>query len=121
MPVDAQQVRELASSLPRATRHFVRDREKFRIGQIVFLSFAKDESMIGFAFPREMREAAVEAEPEKFLLPRPSDLRYRWMVARLDALDVDEMTELVTEAWAMCVPKSVARAYFDAATGSATD
>jgi hypothetical protein len=116
VPVDAQQVRELALSLPRAKQAFVRDREKFRVGQLVFLSFAMDESMIGFAFPRELREAAVEAEPEKFLLPRPSDLRYRWMVARLAALDVDEMTELVTEAWAMCVPTSVARAYLDAAT-----
>ena len=114
MPVDAQQVRELALSLPRATQHFIRDREKFRVGQLVFLTFAKNESMIGFAFPRELREAAVEAEPDKFLLPRPSDLRYRWIVARLDALDVDEMTELVTEAWVMCVPKYVARAYFDA-------
>lgn len=113
MPVDAQQVRELASSLPRATQHFIRDREKFRVGQLVFLTFAKDESKIGFAFPKEVREAAIEAEPDKFLLPRPSDLRYRWIVARLDALDVDEMTELVTDAWVMCVPQYVARDYFD--------
>ncbi len=28
------------------------------------------------------------------------------------ALDVEEMTELVTDAWTMVVPKGVARAYF---------
>jgi hypothetical protein len=111
MPVDAGEVRRLALSLPRSTQHFIRDREKFRVGQLVYLSFSRDEMLIGFGFPRELREAAVEAEPDKFLMPRPSDLRYRWIVARLEALDVEEMTELVTEAWTMVVPKSVARAH----------
>lgn len=113
MPVDADDVRRLALSLPRTTRHFVRDREKFKVGRLVYLTFAKDETMIGLGFPRELREAAIEAEPDKFLLPRPSDLRYRWIVARLRALDVEEMTELVTEAWTMVVPKYVARDYLD--------
>ena len=113
MPVRADDVRRLALSLPRSTQHFVRDREKFRVGQLVYLSFAHDETLIGLAFPRELRAAAVEAEPDKFLMPRPADLRYRWIVARLAALDLDEMTELVTEAWAMVVPKGVAAAYFD--------
>jgi hypothetical protein len=40
-----------------------------------------------------------------------ADLRYNWVVARLDALDPDEMSELVTDAWRMCVPKKVAAAY----------
>jgi hypothetical protein len=52
---------------------------------------------------------AVEAEPRKFELPRTSDLRYQWIVVRLDAIDADEMHELVTDAWRMVVPKSVAR------------
>ena len=113
MPVEAEEVRRLALSLPRSTQHFIRDREKFRVGQLVYLTFSRDESLIGLAFPRELREAAVEAEPEKFLMPRPADMRYRWIVARLAALDPDEMTELVTEAWAMVVPKGVAAAYFE--------
>ena len=113
MPVGADAVRRLALSLPRTTQHFVRDREKFRVGQLVYLTFSRDETLIGLAFPRELREAAVEAEPEKFLVPRPADLRYRWIVARPAALDPEEMTELVTEAWTMVVPKGVAAAYFD--------
>jgi hypothetical protein len=42
-------------------------------------------------------------------MPRASDLRYNWVVARLDALDQREMTELVTDAWAMCVPAFLVR------------
>jgi hypothetical protein len=45
-------------------------------------------------------------------MPEPADERYRWVRARLAALDEEEMRELVVDAWAMCVPKSVAAEYF---------
>ena len=45
------------------------------------------------------------------LMPRPSDMRYRWVCVRLDALDVEELRELLIDAWRMCVPKKVAAAY----------
>ena len=51
------------------------------------------------------------AEPHKFLLPPPSDLRFHWVVARLAELDEEEMTERVCDAWAMVVPKSVSAPY----------
>lgn len=66
---------------------------------------------MGFACPKEERDALVASEPEKLLLPRPSDMRYRWVCVRLDAIDVEELEELLVEAWRMCVPKSVAAAY----------
>jgi hypothetical protein len=111
MPVTAEDVREVALSLPRAYEAWVRDHRKFRVGRIVFATISPDETLLGFGFPREERAALVAAEPEKFLLPRPSDLRYQWVTARMEALDVDELRELVTDAWAMCVPKSVAVAH----------
>jgi hypothetical protein len=101
-------VRELASTLPRSYEVLVRDRVKFRVGSIVYLAFTRDEQMMGFAFPKEERAALVAAEPAKFLMPEPSDLRYNWVVVRLGALEVDEMRELVLDAWRMVVPKKVA-------------
>ncbi|MFD9516489.1 MmcQ/YjbR family DNA-binding protein [Streptomyces sp. NPDC059979] len=106
-------VRRLALALPRTEEHLIRDRVKFRIGQIVYLALSRDESELGFAFPKEERAALVAAEPEKFFLPRESDLRFHWAEARLPALDLDELTELVTEAWRMVVPARVARAHLD--------
>lgn len=106
-------VRELASSLPRSYEALVRDRVKFRVGRIVYLAFSRDETLMGFAFPKEERLALVESEPDKFLLPRQSDLRYSWVVVRLAAIDDDEMRELVLDAWRMVVPKSVAAAHLD--------
>jgi hypothetical protein len=104
-------VRELALTLPRSYEVLVRDRVKFRVGQIVYLAFSRDEQMMGFAFPKEERAALIEAEPEKFLMPKPSDQRYNWVVVRLGAIDDDEMSELVIDAWRMVVPKKVAAAH----------
>jgi hypothetical protein len=103
--VTVEQVREVALGLPRAYEAWVRDRRKFRVGRIVFLAFSRDETTMGFGYPREARAALVAAEPETFFLPGPADLRYQWVCAWPAALDEDEMRELVVDAWAMCVPK----------------
>jgi hypothetical protein len=105
--VTPDQVRELASSLPRAYEVVVRGRVKFRVKQIVFLAFSRDMTLMGFGFPREEREFMVASRPETFLMPRESDLRFQWIVARLDALERREMEELVYDAWRMCVPRYV--------------
>jgi hypothetical protein len=115
MPRDtltADDVREVALALPRAYEALVRDRVKFRVGRIVFVALSRDELAMGCGFPREERAAAVAAEPDKFFMPKPSDMRYQWIEVRLGAIDKDEMRELVTNAWAMCVPKRVAAEYF---------
>ena len=96
------------------TAWFVRGRVKFRIGRIVYLAASRDETLLGFAFPKEWREALVASEPHKFMFPRPSDLRYNWAVVRLGALDEQELRELVVDAWALVVPKSVAAEYAEA-------
>jgi hypothetical protein len=113
VPVTVEDVRRLALTLPRTTEHLIRDRVKFRVQQIVYVSFSRDETLMGFAFPREQRAALVESEPDKFQLPSAGDMRYQWVVARMAALDLDEMTELVTDAWTMVVPKYVVREYFE--------
>jgi hypothetical protein len=109
--VTIDDVRSVAVGLPRTTEAFVRGRVKFRVGRIVYLAFSRDEAMMGFAFPKEWREALVASEPDKFMLPRASDLRYNWVVVRLEAIRAPEMRELIVDAWAMVVPKSVAAAY----------
>ena len=106
--VTIDDVRALALTLPRSYEALVRDRVKFRVGQIVYLAFSRDESLMGFAFPKDERQALVESEPDKFLMPEAGDLRYNWVVVRLDAIDLDEMRELVLDAWRMVVPKKVA-------------
>ena len=106
--VTIDDVRAVAGKLLRSTEALVRDRVKFRVGRIVYLAFARDESMMGFAFPKEERAGLVASEPDKFLLPKQSDMRYKWLVVRLAAIDCAEMREIVIEAWRMVVPKFLA-------------
>ena len=107
-----EDVRALALTLPRAYEAFVQGRVKFRVGRIVWLAFAKDETMMGFAFPKEERQALVDSEPDKFLLPKQRDMRYQWVVVRLDRIDEQEMREIVLDAWRMVVPRKVAEEHF---------
>jgi hypothetical protein len=109
--ITAADVREVAMSLPRTSEHLVRDYIKFRVGQIVYASISPDETMIGFGFPKEEREAMIASRPDVFVMPRLSDQRYQWINARMAALGQDEMTELIIDAWRMVVPKKVAAAH----------
>jgi len=106
-----EDARAVASTLPRSYEVLVHGRVKFRVGRIVYLSFARDGTLMGFAFPKEERNALIETEPQKFMLPRESDLRYHWVVAQLAALEEAELRDLVVDAWAMVVPKSVSAPY----------
>jgi hypothetical protein len=115
--VTIDEVRAFALTLPRTIEVLVRDRVKFRVGRIVYVSFSRDETVMGFGFPKEEREGLVQSDPEKFLMPVQSDMRYHWVQVRLDEIDETEMRELVLDAWRMVVPKRVAAAY-DEATSS---
>lgn len=106
-----EDVRPLALGLERSYEAFVRGRRKFRVGHIVYVAFSRDESVMGFAFPKVEREALVASDPKKFSLPAASDLRYHWVDAHLAALDPAEARELVVDAWRMCVPKKVSAAW----------
>lgn len=109
--VTIDDVRRLASTLERSYEAVVRDRVKFRVGRIVYLAFSRDDTLMGFAFPKEERAALVATEPHKFMLPKQGDMRYNWVVVRLAEIDLDEMTEIVVEAWRMVVPKKVFATY----------
>jgi len=104
-------VREIALALPRTTEHLIRDHVKFRVGRIVYASVSPDEERLGFGFPREERAALVASRPETFMMPLPSDERYQWVRARLPVLDVDELRELLIDAWCMVVSKKAAADY----------
>jgi hypothetical protein len=106
-----EDVRPLGSELERSYEVYVRGRLKFRVKQIVYVAFSLDGTVMGFAYPKEEREALVASDPRKFQLPDATDMRFHWVHADLPALDPTEARELVVDAWRMVVPQKVARAY----------
>lgn len=117
---EVDDVRPLGTELERSYEVFVHGRLKFRVGQIVYVAFSRDELTMGFGFPKEERADLVASEPHKFQLPSASDMRFNWVHATLAALDRDEARELVVDAWRMVVPQKVSRAY-DVAHPAGTD
>ena len=80
---EVDDVRPLGSSLERSYEVYVRGRLKFRVGQIVYVAFSLDESVMGFAFPKEERADFVASDPRKFQLPSASDMRFNWLHAEV--------------------------------------
>jgi hypothetical protein len=106
-----EDVRALGTELERSYAVYVRGRLKFRVGQIVYVAFSLDETIMGFAFPKEEREALVAAQPQTFRMPSASDMRFNWVEAELAALRPGEAREFVVDAWRMIVPQKLSRAY----------
>jgi hypothetical protein len=104
-------VRDLGSELERSYEVFVRGRLKFRVGQMVYVAFSLDETVMEFAYPKDERAALVGGDPVKFRMPAESDMRFNWVRADLAALEAAEARELVVDAWRMVVPQKVSRAY----------
>ena len=109
--VTVRDVRAVALSLPRTEEHLIYDHVKFRVGKIVYVAITPDETILGFAFPREERPALIAAEPDRFFVHRPSDARFNWIYTYLAGIAPAEMREFVTEAWRMVVPKRLAAAH----------
>ncbi|MFF2086136.1 MmcQ/YjbR family DNA-binding protein [Nocardia sp. NPDC058176] len=106
-----EDVRALGTELERSYPVYVRGALRFRVGQIVYVDFSLDETIMGFAFPKEERAALVASEPHKFHLPSTSEMRFNWVKADLSTLDPPEARELVVDAWRMVVPQKLSRAY----------
>ncbi|MFC7493669.1 MULTISPECIES: MmcQ/YjbR family DNA-binding protein [unclassified Nocardioides] len=103
--VTADDVRRVGLALPRTYEFFTGGRYKLKVRQIVYVGFSRDESDMGFGYPKDARDGLIESDPETFFLPPARDLRYQWVCAHLDRLDAEEMRELVIDAWRMCTPK----------------
>src|SRR6478736_4467722 len=80
--VTVEEIRAVASALPRTNEGLVRGNVKFRVGRIVYLAISSEH-----------------------------DMRYHWVHVDLDKIDADEMRELVEDAWAFTVPNRVADEY----------
>src|SRR3954447_464842 len=110
MPVTVDDVRDVLRDLPRSYEVVVRGRIKFRVGQIVYVAFSKDQTLMGFAFPKEERRMLVETYPKKFQYPsRESDMRFHWVEVRMARLGKREMEAYVFDAWRMVVPQFLQR------------
>ena len=75
----------------------MRGRITFRVGRIVYLAFSRDETLMGFGFPKEWREAHRVGARRLHLPGRPTSVQLGGRP--LAAIDEAEMRDLVLDAW----------------------
>ncbi|MDF5754994.1 MmcQ/YjbR family DNA-binding protein [Spongiactinospora sp. TRM90649] len=98
-------VRAIALSLPETMEKLAWGLPTFRVRNKIFASIGDDDEVIGIAVPRAERAHLTAAEPAKFFIRAGHDDNYDWMRVRLAAVEVEELRELLTEAWRLKAPK----------------
>ena len=114
--ITEDEVRALALSLPETEERETWNQPTFRVGGKIFAWLGKPSRPAGVRVPREERDELLAAEPEKFFIVA-EDAHGPWMRVRLEAIDADEMRELLTDAWLSVAPMRLVDAFDDGSNG----
>ncbi len=106
--VTENEFRSLALSLPETEEKETWNQPTFRVGGKIFAWLGKPNRPAGIKVSQEERAELVASDPQKFFMVA-EDPKGPWMRVNLDAIDADEMLELLTDAWRNVAPKKVAK------------
>ena len=98
------ELRSLALSLPGTEEREAWNQPTFRVGGKIFAWLGKPRRPAGIRVSEEEREELLAAEPDKFFMVA-EDARGPWMRLRLEAIEPDELLELLTDTWRAVAPK----------------
>lgn len=109
--VTEEDIRRVALSLPGSVEKPYNRLPSFRVRGTLFLRIHElPDTLFVRCAGLEERDELLEAEPGAFFITPHYD-GYPAVLVRLNRIDLDEMTELVTEAWRLCAPKRMLAAY----------
>ena len=103
-------IRAVALTLPGAWENDWRGNPLFQVGKKGFVQTWNDRVLM--KLEKNHQELLFEARPDIFAPMVAGALRWSWV--EIEALDTDEIADLVREAWRQIVPKTVSRAYDEA-------
>lgn len=109
--VTEEDIRQVALSLPGSAEKPYNRLPSFRVRGNLFLRVHElpDAFLIRCANLEERNEL-LQAEPGKFFITPHYD-GYPAVLVRLSSIDLDELTEFVTDSWRLCAPKRLLAAY----------
>ena len=102
-----EDIRAVALTLPGAWENDWRGNPLFQVGRKGFVQTWDDRVLM--KLDRNHQELLFEARPGVFSPYVAGALRWSWV--RIEAIGVNEIGNLVREAWSQVVPKTVSRAY----------
>ena len=101
-------VRELALSLPETIEKSSYGTPGFRVKDKLFARIHEEGHLILFCENLDQKEALLEAEPDKFLTTPHYD-GHAMILVRLEAVDRDELLDLLDDSWQIRAPKRLRR------------
>jgi hypothetical protein len=109
--ITEEDVRRVALSLPASMERPYNRLPSFRVRDKLFLRIHElpDAFFVRCASVEERNEL-LRAEPAKFFIT-PHYNGYPGFLVRLSQVDLDEMTEIVTESWRLSAPKRLLASY----------
>ncbi|MCY0935461.1 MmcQ/YjbR family DNA-binding protein [Streptomyces sp. H34-S4] len=118
MGTTAEDVRQIALSLPDSSEKLAWGMPTFRVGGAngkngkIFAALADDDTSIGVKCPKEDRDELIAAEPEKFFIRPGHDDNYAWLRVRLAAVEgAAELRSILADSWCQAAPKRLAEAH----------
>lgn len=104
-----EDLRAIALSLPDTSEKLAWGMPTFRVREKIFASLSPRHGP-GVKISQEERAELVAAEPAKFTWT-PHDEKFGFMRLNLDAIDREELAEVVTDAWRRTAPKTLLRRF----------
>jgi hypothetical protein len=106
--VTEDDVRRVALSLPATTEKPSYGMPAWRVKDKGFARIREEgDVLVLWLEDLGEKEALLASEPDKFFTTPHYD-GYAMVLVRFDAIDVDELTELLTDAWFVRAPKKLA-------------
>ena len=103
--IDADDVRRVALSLPETMEKPSYGTPGFRVKDKLFARIREEgDILVVWCSDEGEKQALVASEPEKFFTTPHYD-GYPMVLARFAAIDVGELTELLTESWRCRAPR----------------
>jgi hypothetical protein len=99
-------LRELALSLPATTEKPSYGTPGFRVRDRLFARIREEGVLLLWRESEEEKEAMIEAEAEKFFTVPHYD-GHPSILVRIDAVDREELAELLEESWRLRAPRSL--------------
>lgn len=103
-------IRMIALSLPSTKEKPSYGSPGFRVGDKLFARIREDDDLLIFVADLGEKRALLDSEPDKFFTTAHYD-GHASVLVRFSAVDVDELAELLTEAWRARAPRALLEAF----------
>lgn len=106
--VTEDEFRALALSLPETQERETWNQPTFRVAGKIFAWLGKPNRPAGVKIWQEEREELMASDPDKFFTVT-EDAKGPWMRVNLEAIDADELLEILIDAWLRAAPKGLTK------------